>query len=141
MKTKCRAGIARLRELLEEEFKASKGFGAMYVLHSGWCSILLEEYEKLLDHIAFAREPSFSALSEHACELGLALWYEGKMDFAREYSKLHILSTSSGIGRALWPFDSFESSVSKSSTWRNRTGQLERYWMTLLNLKEKEVES
>ena len=67
----------------------------------------------------------------------------GRADGQRQISiacpDLKIPSTSSGIGRALQPWESLESSVSKGSTWRLRTGLLEHYWMMLLNLQDREI--
>ncbi len=75
LKARCLGGLIRLREILEAGYQASMGYGAMYVLHLGWCSILLGECHKVMEYFESAREPKFSALSGYASELALALWY------------------------------------------------------------------
>ncbi len=101
LRTECRPGIDRLREMLDQGFKASQGYGAMYALHLSWCAILLGEHKQVLDTIAFVREPNFSALSGYACELGLGLWYEGEKAAAKEC--IETVARMEPDGRK-WPF-------------------------------------
>lgn len=81
-------GISRLRELLEVGYRASKGYGTMYVLYLSWCSILLKDYEKVVTYFSSAREPSFSAISGYAAEIGLALWYSNQVEAARNCAEV-----------------------------------------------------
>jgi len=83
LRKRCRAGLVRLRELLEEGYKASQGNGTINVLHLSWCSVLLEDFGKVEYYFASAKNPSFSALSGYAAEIGLALFYSGQGDVAR----------------------------------------------------------
>jgi len=80
LRSSCHEGLSRLREMLETGYRVSNGYGAMYVLHLGWCSILLGECNKVIEYFEGAREPNFSALSGYASELALALWYLGEIE-------------------------------------------------------------
>ncbi len=100
LKADCRNGLIRLREVLEAGYRASMGYGAMYVLHLGWCSVLLGECHKVIEYFESAREPKFSALSGYASELVLALWYLAE---AREGAKCIQYCIRLEKGKVEWP--------------------------------------
>ncbi len=100
LKARCHNGLIRLREILEAGYQASMGYGAMYVLHLGWCSLLLGESHKVIEYFERAREPKFSALSGYASELALALWYLAE---TREGAKCIQFCIKLEKGKSEWP--------------------------------------
>jgi len=80
---KRKAGIERIRAMLELGLDASGGYGAMFGLYLGWCHILLDDHNRVLPSFEKLVEPQFSAVSLYVGELALALWFRGSVEQAK----------------------------------------------------------